>query len=111
VRNLANRHGDERMDDQPEILQPLYLVVLIEILILIWGLKLTAATNGYGAQVLAGTGMSVVAGIFLFLFSLLLTNVLFPTLLNEVTTMQVGTLKAASRPRRRYPPSWHSRRL
>jgi hypothetical protein len=81
----------------PKFISLFYLVVLIEILVLIWGLKLTAATNGYGSQVLAGTGMSVVAGIFLFLFSWLLMNRLFPNLLGEVTAMQVGNLKAAGR--------------
>jgi hypothetical protein len=74
-----------------------YLVILIEFVVLIWGLKLTAATNGYGMQVLAGTGMSLLAGILLFLFSFLMTTTLFPNLLREVTAMQVGTLKQAGR--------------
>ena len=41
--------------------------------------------------------MSVVAGIFLFLFSLLLMNILFPNILSEVTAMQVGALQKAGR--------------
>jgi len=81
----------------PSLMNLFYLVILIEIVVLIWGLKQCAAGNTYGQQVLAGTAMSVLAGVFLFAFSLLLTMVLFPNLINEMKTVQTQVLKDAGR--------------
>jgi hypothetical protein len=72
-----------------------YLVVLIQVLILIWGLRQTAAQKSYGGQVLIGTGASIIAGILLFLYSLLVTTVLFPNLIGEMKAMATQSLEAA----------------
>jgi hypothetical protein len=82
----------------PRMFSLFYFVIVIEIACLIWGLKQTASTHGYGAQLATGAGMSLVAGVFLFLFSLLLTIVIFPNLVAEVTAMQVSVLREAGRP-------------
>lgn len=81
----------------PSLMNLFYLVILIEIAVLIWGLKQSSTENSYGQQVLAGTAMSVLAGVFLFAFSLLLTTVLFPDLINEMKTVQTQMLKQAGR--------------
>ena len=72
-----------------------YLVVLIQIAVLAWGLRQTATQYGYGGQLLAGTGASLVAGVFLFAFSLLLTTVLFPDLVLKMKSMQEHVLQQA----------------
>jgi hypothetical protein len=72
-----------------------YLVILIQVLILIWGLRQTAAQKGYGGQVLVGTGASIIAGIFLFLYTLLAITVLFPNLISEMRAMATQALEAA----------------
>jgi hypothetical protein len=81
----------------PNRMNLFYLVVLIEIAVLIWALTQSAAGNSYGRQVLAGTAMSGIAGVFLFLFSLVLTMVFFPNLINEMKTVQAQILKDAGR--------------
>jgi hypothetical protein len=61
-----------------------FLVIPIEIGGLIWGLKRTAAEERtYRAQVVAGTLMSVVAGVIIIASSLLFTTV-FPDHLQEL---------------------------
>ena len=62
----------------PELLNAFFLVVLIEVAGLAWGLRRTAAEGRrYGAQVLAGTMMAVIAGLVIIGFSLVFTTVLF----------------------------------
>lgn len=72
-----------------------YIVILIQIAILIWGMRQTAASKTYGAQLGFGTAASLVAGIFLFAYSLILMTVLFPNLIGEIKTMQAEALKKA----------------
>jgi hypothetical protein len=72
-----------------------YLVILIQILILIWGMRQTAANHGYGGQLGIGTGSSLIAGAFLFLYSLAATMILFPNLIGEMKAMQTQALQNA----------------
>jgi len=81
----------------PSLMNLFYLVILIQIAVLIWGLKQSSTENSYGRQVLAGTAMSALAGVFLFAFSLLLTTVLFPDLINEMKSVRSQMLKQAGR--------------
>lgn len=56
-----------------------FVVILIEIGGLVWGLRCTAAPGrSYGQQVIAGTMMSVVAGAIIVVASLVFTMVAFP---------------------------------
>jgi hypothetical protein len=77
----------------PQLMNLFYLVVLIEIGVLIRALKQSAGDRSYGQQVWAGTAMSIVAGVFLFLFSLFLTTLLFPNLMNEMKEVQGQMLR------------------
>ena len=73
-----------------------WMVIPIQLAVLLWGLKRTAAAgSGYWLQVGAGTLMSLVAGIILFGFSLMFTMVLFPQYFNELRTLQIDMLKQA----------------
>jgi hypothetical protein len=68
----------------PTMAAVFFLVIPIEIGGLIWGLKRTAAEERtYRAQVVAGTLMSVVAGVIIIASSLLFTTV-FPDHLQEL---------------------------
>ena len=62
-----------------------FVVILIEIGGLIWGLKRTAAQGRtYSGQVVAGTTMAIIAGLVIIGSSLLFTTVFFPDYFNEL---------------------------
>jgi hypothetical protein len=66
-----------------------FVVILIEIGGLIWGLRQTAAQGRtYGGQVLAGTMMAIIAGVIVIGSSLLFTMVAFPDYFRELEAMQ-----------------------
>src|SRR4026208_5411 len=55
------------------------VAMAIEIVVLTWGLRRTAAEGrAYGGQILAGTMMAIVAGVIIIASSLLFTTVVFP---------------------------------
>jgi len=69
----------------PALLNVFYVVVLIEIGVLIWGLRLTAKEGKtYGGQVGAGTLMSVIGAVIIFFGSLLFTTVVYPNYFAEL---------------------------
>jgi hypothetical protein len=69
----------------PVLLNMFFVVILIEIGGLIWGLRKTAAEGrGYGGQVVAGTMMAIVAGVIIIVSSLLFTTVAFPDYFSEL---------------------------
>ncbi|MCU0256085.1 MAG: DUF4199 domain-containing protein [Vicinamibacterales bacterium] len=78
----------------PAMVPAFFLVIVFEVLLLYWGLKQTAATNGYGAQVVAGTMMAVVAAVVIAAGSYLFTTVLFPNYFDDLRDMQTQMLKA-----------------
>lgn len=62
-----------------------FLVILIEVGGLIWGLRRTAAQGRtYSGQVVAGTLMSVIAGVVIVISSLVFTNIAFPEYFQEL---------------------------
>ena len=62
-----------------------FVVILIEIAGLIWGLRRTALQGRtYSGQVVAGTLMSIIAGVVIVGFSLLFTTVAFPEYFTEL---------------------------
>jgi TM2 domain-containing membrane protein YozV len=72
----------------PQLLNLFFLVVIIEIAGLLWGLRKTAAQGRtYSGQVVAGTMMAVIAGVVIFLCSLLFTTVAFPNYFDEINTI------------------------
>jgi hypothetical protein len=69
----------------PVMLNAFFLVIALEIGGLIWGLRKTAAEGRtYGGQIVAGTMMTVIAGVIIMVFSLLFTMVLFPNYFTEL---------------------------
>jgi len=68
------------------VLQALFwVVILIQIAVLIWGLRQTAAQGrAYGAQVGAGTLMSLVGAVIIFIGSYVFTTVVFPEFFAEI---------------------------
>lgn len=82
----------------PAMLNAFFVVIAIEVGGLIWGLLRTAAQGrGYGAQVLAGTMMSVIAGIVVVCSSLLFTLVAFPDYFKEIEAARRQILEAQGR--------------
>ena len=69
----------------PIMLSLFYLVIFIQAGVLIWGLRMTAAAGkGYGAQVGAGTAMSAVGALIIFIGSYVIVTVVFPNYFTEV---------------------------
>ena len=65
-----------------------FLVILIEVAGLLWGLRLTAAQGRtYSGQVVAGTLMAIIAGVVIVGGSLLFTQVAFPDYFQQ---MEIG---------------------
>jgi len=81
----------------PRFLYLFFGVVLIQIGVLLWALRRTAAERSYAQQVAAGMLMSFIAGVILFVSSLVFTTVVFPEYFNEIRAMQAGMLRAAGR--------------
>jgi hypothetical protein len=78
----------------PALLNLFWVVVLIQVVVLVWGLRLTAADNTYGQQVLAGLLMSLIGGAIIFCGSLLFTTVAFPQYFAELKALGQETLRA-----------------
>jgi hypothetical protein len=73
----------------PTMLPLFFLVIVIEIAGLIWGLRRTVAQGRtYSGQVVAGTLMSIVAGLVIICSSLLFTTVAYPDYFNELNASQ-----------------------
>lgn len=82
----------------PAMVSVFFLVIVFEVLLLFWGLRHTAATNGYGQQVAAGTMMAAVAAPIIFAGSMLFTTVLFPSYFTDLQAMQTQMLTAQGLP-------------
>jgi hypothetical protein len=83
----------------PQLAGAFFLVVLIEIGGLVWGLRRTAAEGRtYGSQVVAGTLMAVVAGVIIIAASLIFTTIAFPDYFEEIAAGQRQVLEAQGRP-------------
>jgi TM2 domain-containing membrane protein YozV len=86
--------GYSGMYKDPSRANLFFLVILIEIAGLVWGLRKTAPEGRrYGGQILAGTMMAIVAGIIVIGSSLLFTTVLFPNYAQELERMYRTTLQ------------------
>jgi hypothetical protein len=82
----------------PALLNAFYLVILIQIGVLVWALRQTAAGGKtYWQQVGTGTLMSVIGGAILFFVSLLFTTVIFPHYFEELRALHAGMLKSAGK--------------
>ena len=78
----------------PVMVNVFYVVILIEVGGLFWGLRRTAAEGrGYGSQVVAGAMMAIVAGVVVICSSLLFTTVMYPDYFTELEAMQIQSLQ------------------
>jgi hypothetical protein len=69
----------------PVLLNVFYVVILIQVGVLVWGLRMTAAEGrSYAGQVKAGTALSAIGAIIIFFGSLLFTTVFFPHYFEEL---------------------------
>lgn len=79
----------------PALLSLFYVVILIEIGVLIWGLRKTAALGKrYGGQVVCGLAIAAVASVLIFFGSILFTAVAFPNYFEELREIQASMLQA-----------------
>jgi hypothetical protein len=81
----------------PVLMNLFWVVILLELVVLIWYLRMTAATNSYGKQLATGTLMSVVGAVIIFGGSLLFTMVLFPNYFTEFRQLQADMLRQAGK--------------
>ena len=71
----------------PALQNLFWVVVVVQIVVLVLGLKKTAVENRYGQQVWAGTLMSIIGSIIIFVTSLIFTTLIFPNYFNELQEM------------------------
>jgi hypothetical protein len=79
----------------PVMLNLFFLVIPLEIGIVIWALRKTAAGATWGGQVVNGLVLSLVASVIIFAGSLLFTTVAFPNYFSDIQAAQTEMLKAA----------------
>jgi hypothetical protein len=83
----------------PALMNLFWVVIAIEIAVLMWALKRTAAEGrGYGGQVGAGTLISLIGGVFVIAGSLIFTMVVFPNYFTDLAAVQEQMLRSAGRP-------------
>jgi hypothetical protein len=79
----------------PALLNLFWFVILIQIGVLVWALRLTAAEGkDYWGQVKAGTLISLLGGVLIFCGSYLFTSVVFPQYFSDIRTLGEGLLRA-----------------
>ena len=77
----------------PVMLNLFFLVILLEVGIVIWALRKTAASATWGGQVVNGLVLSLVASVIIFAGSLFFTTVAFPDYFTELQSAQAQMLK------------------
>ena len=85
-----------------------FLVIPIEVAGLVWGVRRTAALRTYGSQLLAGTMMSIVAGVVIIAASLLFTTVVFPAYLADVEHSYRASLQQRGLPEAEIAAAMHA---
>jgi len=79
----------------PAMTSLFWVVVLIEVGVLIWALRLVPeAQRSYGALLKQGVLMSLIGGIIVFFASLLFTTVFFPEYFAELQAIEAEGLRA-----------------
>jgi hypothetical protein len=68
----------------PTLQAAFFVVILIEVALLLWGLRQTAAANAYGRQVVTGTTMAAIAAAIIFVNSLVFAMVVFPNYFRDI---------------------------
>jgi hypothetical protein len=81
----------------PTLQAAFFLVILIEVALLLWGLRQTADANTYGRQVMTGTTMAVIAAAIIFVNSLVFTMVVFPNYFQDLEQAYRQVLRTQGR--------------
>jgi hypothetical protein len=81
----------------PTLLNLFWVVILIEVVVLIWALRATAATTEYLGQVGKGTLVAAIGAVIIFCGSLLFTSVLFPNYFEELRVIQTEMMRSSGR--------------
>lgn len=72
-----------------------YLVILFQIALLVWGLRITAAGGKtYGSQIGAGMIITMVGAVIIFIGSYCFTTIVFPNYFEEIRVMGEQALRA-----------------
>ena len=72
----------------PALMNLFFVVIAIQIAVLMWALKRTAAEGrGFGGQVGAGTLISLIGGVFVIVGSLIFTIVVFPNYFTDLAVI------------------------
>jgi uncharacterized membrane protein YeaQ/YmgE (transglycosylase-associated protein family) len=79
----------------PVMMNLFFLVIPLEIGIVIWALRKTAPTTGWGGQVVNGLVLSLVASVIIFAGSMVFTTVVFPNYFSDLQAMQTAMLKSS----------------
>jgi len=80
----------------PALMNLFWVVIAIQIAVLMWALKRTAAEGrGYAGQVGAGTVISLIGGVFVIVGSLIFTTLVFPSYFRDIAAVQEQMLRAA----------------
>jgi len=87
-----------RFYTHPVLLNLFWMVIVIQIAVLVWGLRKTAPERSYGGQVATGMLMSAIAAGILFCWSFFFTTVLFPHYFEELRAAHEAMLRAAGTP-------------
>jgi len=82
----------------PKLTNLFFVVIAIQIAVLMWALKRTAAEGrGYGGQLGAGTLISVIGGVIIVVLSYVFMTVVFPNYCHDVMAMQEDMMRSAGR--------------
>jgi len=82
----------------PKLMSLFWVVIAIEIAVLMWALKRTAAEGrGYGGQVGAGTLVALIGGVFTVVGSLIFTTLVFPHYFQDLAAIQEQMLRTSGR--------------
>jgi hypothetical protein len=79
----------------PALMNLFWFVILIQIGVLVWGLRLTAAEGrNYWGQVKTGTFISLIGGMMIFCGSYVFTSVVFPNYFVEIRALGEEMLRS-----------------
>ena len=83
-------------ESSPMLAQLAFLLpaILLNAGCVFWGLKMTAAENTYGKQLLNGALIGIIAGVLIFAFSYLMLTVLMPDHLEQTKQATVSWLES-----------------
>ena len=82
----------------PALMNLFWVVIAMQIAVLMWALKRTAAEGrGYGGQLGAGTLISLIGGLFVVVGSLIFTTMVFPNYFADLAAVQEQMLRTAGK--------------